>query len=304
MRKKQVTESGRTSRRNGGDEAIKPAPLGKPTNKHMSRAVKTAGPDLSFIVPCYNEEGIVGYTLKRLHSAFTEAGYALELVVVDNGSTDRTGEVVAEFAKTHPLVVVHRVEKNQGYGWGIISGIPLCTAPWIGLIPADGQVDAEDVVRLYEAVVVTDGNVVGKARRRFRMDGLYRKLVSTSYNVFVRMLWPGLGSIDVNGTPKLLPATAIREMELTSRGWLLDPELMIKAHYMGMRVMELNVFSRMRGNGVSHVSTTTCWEFLHNLLYFRFSREWRRNFRKVAEKNLVIGNSASTETIAGGLIQQ
>lgn len=267
----------------------------KPNNRNM--------PDLSFIVPCYNEEEIITYTLKRLHSVFIESGYNLELVVVDNGSTDRTGEVVRKFAKSHTGIVVHRVEVNEGYGWGVINGIPLCTAPWIGIIPADGQVDAEDVVRLYEAVMTTDGNVVGKVRRRFRMDGLYRKLISTSYNVFIRMLWPKLGSIDINGSPKLLPAQAIREMDLSSKGWLLDPELMIKAHYMGMRVMEFNVFSRMRGNGVSHVSTTTCWEFLHNLLYFRFSREWRRNFRKAADRYLDFGKSGAAKITTGGALQ-
>ncbi len=266
-----------------------------------NRNTKTV-PDLSFIVPCYNEEEIVTYTLKRLQSAFADNGYNLELVVVDNGSHDRTGDVVRGFAKTHSSVVVHRVEVNEGYGWGVLSGIPLCTAPWIGIIPADGQVDAEDVVRLYEAVMTTDGNVVGKVRRRFRMDGLYRKFVSTSYNLFIRMLWPRLGSIDINGSPKLLPAKTLREMELKSKGWLLDPELMIKAHYMGLRVMEFNVFSRMRGNGVSHVSTTTCWEFLSNLLYFRFSREWRRNFRKVADNHLVFGKATTSEIGTGGIL--
>ena len=260
-------------------------------------------PDLSFIVPCYNEEEIVKYTLERLLSAFKDSGYELELVVVDNGSTDRTGQVVRKLASKHPFIVQHRVEVNEGYGWGVISGIPHCSAPWIGIIPADGQVDAEDVVRLYQAVMVTNGNVVGKVRRRFRMDGLYRKVVSTSYNLFIRTLWPRLGSIDINGSPKLLPAKAIRDMELSSKGWLLDPELMIKAHYMGMRVMELNVFSRMRGNGVSHVSTTTCWEFLSNLLYFRFSREWRKNFRKVADKNLDFGKVETAKVRAGGVLQ-
>lgn len=261
-------------------------------------------PDLSFIVPCYNEEEIVIYTLNRLLTAFSDAGYNLELVVVDNGSRDRTGLEVRKFATKHPSIVRHRVEVNEGYGWGVISGIPFCTAPWIGIIPADGQVDAEDVVRLYQAVIATDGNVVGKVRRRFRMDGLYRKLVSTSYNVFMRMLWPRLGSIDINGSPKLLPAKAIREMELSSKGWLLDPELMIKAHHMGMRVIEFNVFSRMRGNGVSHVSTTTCWEFLTNLLYFRFSREWRHNFRKAADRHLVFGKAAAAKIGTGGALQQ
>ena len=241
-------------------------------------------PDISLIVPAYNEEAIVGYTLQRLDAAFSDAGYGLELIVVDNGSIDRTREVATEYTKSCRWVVVHRLDKNEGYGGGVLSGIPLCTAPWIGIIPADGQVDAEDVVRLYQAVLTTDGNVVGKARRRFRMDGVYRKIISTSYNLFVRILWPTLDSIDVNGTPKLLPAKALREMALESKGWLLDPELMIKAHYMGMRVLELNVFSRMRGNGVSHVTTTTCWEFFRNLLYFRFSQRWRGRFKEIAEK--------------------
>ena len=207
--------------------------------------------DVSFVLPCYNEEGIVGYTLQRLRSAFEKAGYALELVVVDNGSTDRTGEIINDFASRHDGVICHRIEVNEGYGHGILSGLPLATAPWVGIIPADGQVDAEDVVRLYDAVMTTDGNVLGKVRRRFRMDGLYRKLVSSSYNMFVRMLWPTLESIDINGSPKLLPRDVVRCMGLRSKGWLLDPEIMIKAHYMGLRVMELNVFSRMRGNGVS-----------------------------------------------------
>ena len=254
--------------------------------------------DVSFVIPCYNEEDIVGYTLQRLASAFAKAGHVLELIVVDNGSSDRTGEVISAFASKNEHVIAHRVEVNEGYGFGVLSGLPLATAPWVGIIPADGQVDAEDVVRLYEAVVTTDGNVLGKVRRRFRMDGLYRKIVSTFYNVFVRALWPSLESIDVNGSPKLLPRDAVNNMDLRSRGWLLDPEIMIKAHYMGMHVLELNVFSRMRGNGVSHVRVGTCWEFLQNLLIFRFSREWRRNFHEISGMRLPSGRERIAKSAA------
>ena len=65
-----------------------------------------------------------------------------------------------------------------------------------------------------------------------------------------------------------------------------DPEIMIKAHYMGLCVMEFNVFSRACGNGVSHVNVMTCWEFLRSLLKFRFSREWRRNFHQVSSRRI------------------
>jgi dolichol-phosphate mannosyltransferase len=236
-------------------------------------------PDLSLIVPSYNEEDIIGYTIPRLLNAFDRAGYRLELIAVDNGSWDRTGEIIKDFAAKNPSVVYHRVEVNQGYGHGVLSALPVCTAPWVGIIPADGQVDAEDVVRLLEAAIASDGNIVAKVRRRFRMDGLRRKIVSVAYNLFVQILWPGFGSIDVNGNPKIIPRNLILGLNLQSKGWLLDAEILIKAHYLGVRIIELNVFGRMRGNGISHVRVETCWEFFVSLLAFRFSRKWRREMK-------------------------
>ena len=122
--------------------------------------------------------------------------------------------------------------------------------------------------------------MLGKVRRRFRMDGFRRKVISIVYNMFVRMLWPNLGSLDVNGVPKLLPREALRAMELKSKNWLLDAEIMIKAHSMGLRVLELNVFARMRGTGVSHVRGETIWEFVKSLLLFRFSPGWLRDLKR------------------------
>ncbi len=239
-------------------------------------------PDLSLIMPCYNEEGNLGYSVPRLVRAFQKAGYRLQLITVDNGSRDRTGALITDLAREYAEILPARVEKNIGYGGGVLAGMPLATAPWVGTVAADGQVDAEDLVRLYEACVASDGKVFGKVRRRFRMDGFIRKIISVGYNSYVFLLFPSLGSWDVNGNPRLWPRWAMLEMELESTNWLLDPEMLIKAHYMGLRVLELNVFARMRGNGLSHVRATTCWEFFVHLLAFRFSgrlTQWRRTHR-------------------------
>ena len=127
----------------------------------------------------------------------------------------------------------------------------------------------------YESELATDGKVLAKVRRRFRMDGLLRKIVSTCYNLFVRLLWPRLASIDVNGSPKILRREYLLAMDLKSKEWFLDPELMVKAHYMGLRILEFNAFARMRGSGLSHVRPNTCWEFVRDLLIFRFSGRFR-----------------------------
>jgi len=236
-------------------------------------------PDLSMVIPAYNEAAGIAPVVRRLFEAFEGAGYRLEVIVVDNGSADATGEVIRAEQQRHPGLRLHRVEVNRGYGNGILQGLPLATAEWVGMIPADGQVDAEDVVRLYEAALATDGRIVAKVRRRFRLDGFSRKVVSIGYNLLVLLLWPGIGTLDTNGSPKLLRREDLRTMELSSGGWFLDPELMIKAHYMGLRVLEVNVFARMRGTGLSHVRPSTCWEFLVELLRYRFTGvlgRWRR----------------------------
>jgi glycosyltransferase involved in cell wall biosynthesis len=241
--------------------------------------VTSPAPDISFIMPCYNEQDVLPYTIPQFVQAFERAGHRLELVACDNGSTDRTAAIIHDFVAQGLPVVYHRVEPNEGYGNGVLKSMPRCTAPWIGFIPADGQVDAEDVARLFEVLKHTDPMVMGKVRRRFRMDGLPRKIVSVAYNVFVWCLWPRLGSIDVNGTPKILHRDVIAAMDLRSKEWFLDPEVMVKAHYLGVRVIEMNVFARMRSSGLSHIRAGTCLEFFVNLLRFRFGgalATWRR----------------------------
>ncbi len=237
-------------------------------------------PDVSFIMPCYNEEALVGYTIPRLVNAFQKAGVRLELVACDNGSSDRTGEIINEFVKKGLPVVYHRVDVNQGYGFGILAAVHRCRAPYVGIIPADGQVDAEDVVKVYESVSRADRPVIGKVRRRFRLDGPDRWVVSVIYNFMMIALWPGIGTLDVNGSPKLIPREILEQLELTSKDWMLDPEIMIKARHLGVPVIEMNAFSRMRESGASHVKPQTVLQFLSKLARFKWGGGFRDWYQK------------------------
>jgi glycosyltransferase involved in cell wall biosynthesis len=239
----------------------------------------TVKPELSFIMPCYNEQATIPHSIPQLVKAFEQAGHRIEIVACDNGSSDRTLAIIQKFAADGLPVVPHRVEKNEGYGNGILASIPVCSAPWIGIIAADAQVDAEDAVRLFDVIKFSDGLTLGKVRRRFRMDGFRRKIVSIIYNGLMFLLWPRLGSIDVNGNPKIVHRDVLAAMRLESRDWFIDPEMMIKAHYLGVRVLEMNVFARMRSNGLSHVRPSAMIEFFTNLMRYRFGgalTAWRR----------------------------
>jgi glycosyltransferase involved in cell wall biosynthesis len=224
---------------------------------------------LSLVIPCYDEEEVVERTVRDLFAAFDAAGRRLELIAVDNGSRDRTGEILAGLARDEPRLVLTRVEVNQGYGNGILAALPLARAPWVGLLCADGQVAAEDVARLFALVDPEEGPRLYKVRRRFRRDGLRRKIVSVFYNGLMMVLYPGLGSIDVNGNPKILPREALERMDLVSKDWFLDAEILIKARSLLLKVVEHDVVGHARGGGRSNVRASTCLEFARHLFAYR-----------------------------------
>lgn len=228
-----------------------------------------SAPELSLVMPCYDEEEVVEHTIGDLFAAFDAAGRRLELIAVDNGSRDRTGAILADLARRELRLVVARVEVNEGYGNGILAGLPLARAPWVGLICADGQVAAEDVVRLFAGADPEEGPRLLKVRRRFRRDGIRRKIVSVLYNVLMMVLYPGLGSIDVNGNPKLLPRPALEKMSLVSKDWFLDAEILIQARSLRLPVVEIDVVGHARGGGKSNVRASTCLEFARHLFQHR-----------------------------------
>ena len=236
----------------------------------MMDRVDTGLPDLSLVVPCYNEEQLLDNSVRELVAAFEQHQVRIEIVLVDNGSRDRTGERIDELVAAGLPIVKRVVMVNQGYGNGILVGFAACRGRWVGIVHADSQVEAADVYKIYSLANHSPRPCLVKARRRFRMDGLRRKIVSIFYNLIINILYPGLGSIDVNGSPKLLPHRYLRAMELHSKDWFLDPEIMIKARYLGLPVIEINVLSQMRSGGKSNVNVSTCREFVVNLLLWRW----------------------------------
>lgn len=234
-------------------------------------------PDLSLVLPCYNEEALVRQTATRLIDAFRAAGIDLELVLVDNGSSDATGEIIDEMVAEGLPVVKAAVEVNQGYGLGVLTGLRCSRGRFVGFMCVDDQVHPHDVVRLYEVAAKAKTPKLFKVRRRFRLDGRFRRIVSFAYNMLATLLFGNLGSTDLNANPKILPRAHLEAMKLSSKDWFLDAEVMIKAKRMGLPVYEMNVFALMRAEGVSHVRPATCLEFLRNLVHYRFG-EGRKAF--------------------------
>ena len=240
------------------------------TSKEMSTNPPPI-PDLSLVVPCYNEADVIRNTATRLIKVFQEREVTLELILVDNGSKDATPEIIDQMvAKGLPIVKV-TVPVNQGYGNGVLQGLRVCHGRFVGFTCADGQVEAHDVGKVYDIASNARSPLLVKVRRRFRMDGMVRKIVSIIYNLMTVVLFGDLGSIDINGNPKILPREYMERMSLKSKDWFLDAEVMIKAKRLKLNVFEMNVIAQMREGGKSNVRGSTIKEFLINLFQYRFN---------------------------------
>jgi dTDP-4-dehydrorhamnose 3,5-epimerase-like enzyme len=249
-----------------------------PSVSRTSRTFKV--PDLSLVMPCYNEEECLNATASALAQAFHDEGIDLELVLVNNGSTDRTGRIIDELIADGLPVTKVQIENNVGYGDGILQGLDACRAPLMGYLCADGQVAPADVVRTYQLMEGRAERVMAKVRRRFRQDSWKRKIVSIVYNFMMLGLFGWLGAIDINGSPKIFSRKNFMAMRLRSTDWFLDPEIVLKAKLLGLRTIEIDVEGFARQGGTSNVKRQTILEFLANIFRYRFGsllREWRRD---------------------------
>lgn len=218
---------------------------------------------LSLVLPLYNEESNVEVVAGDLLSTLRAAGLDFELVLVDNGSRDGTGRLIDRLGAANPEVRKVAVAVNQGYGWGILQGLRAATGDVVGYMGGDGQTDPGDVVRVYRKLVDED-LPFAKARRVRRHDGPIRILITLLANVLFMLLFR-LRTTDVNGTPKLLRRELYESLDLESRDWFVDAEVMIKCARRGVKFGEVPVTFGARERGSSNVRFATLVEFLKNI---------------------------------------
>ncbi len=249
-------------------------------------------PDVSIVMPCFNEETAIQTTAPELVEVFQGGGVRLELVLVDNGSADATGEVIDGLvAKGLPITKVS-FEKNQGYGGGILAGLAACRGPVVGFLCADGQVSARDALMAHRLLKGRENRCLVKVRRKFRRDSWRRKIISIIYNGLMQALFGWLGAIDINGSPKLFSRETLEKLDLISRDWFLDPEIIVKARLLGLKVIEVDVEGFARRGGASNVNAAACLEFLKNIARWRLGdplKRWRRGLSAFGKPGAMSG---------------
>lgn len=192
---------------------------------------------LSVFLPCHNEEGNVQRVVKALESELPKMAAQYEIVVVDDGSRDRTREIAERLAFDNPNVKIVHHPINRGYGAAVISGIRACTQPWVVLCDGDGQFEASDIGRLVTEVPEYDV-VVG--RRAYRADPLMRRVNGKAWTMLMR-LFLGIRISDVDCGLKLFRRGLLEKIDLQAKGAMISAELMVQLAGQGANICEVDV---------------------------------------------------------------
>ncbi len=227
-------------------------------------------PALSVILPAFNEEGLLSDAVRRLHAALTELRIAAEIILVNDGSRDRTGAIADALARELPgVIALHQA--NQGIGGAFRTGAARATGDYLILWPADMPADTADLAP-YVAQFGRADVIVGCRRRREGYNPLMR-FNAWLYPRLVRLLF-GLRVRDVNW----IHAYRRREflaIRLTQRGIPMLAEALVRLRDRGASFAEVDVAMKARLGGVpSAARGRVMWRTLTGL--FAFWRAWRR----------------------------
>lgn len=208
---------------------------------------------LSIFYPMWNEEEYVERALaagqracERLVSTGDIGDY--ELIVVDDASTDQTGEIADQLAAADARIRVVHHPRNRKLGGAMKTGFAAATGDLILYTDADLPFDMAELPRAVRLMRDYDADIISAYRFDRTGEGYLRSVYTHVYNLLIRTLFD-VKARDINFAFKLCRASVFDHVELQSEGSFIDAELVIRATRLGYEMLQFGVdyFPRTRG---------------------------------------------------------
>lgn len=204
-------------------------------------------PGIAVALPAYNEAESLPRTIPPVVAALRKVTDDFEIVVVDDGSRDRTADVVRELGRTYPEVRLVPHEENLGYGAAVWTGITSGQKDFIFFTDADGQFDIDEIARFMPYTGEYDLIIGYRSPRR---DPPKRLLFAFGWKILATLLF-GYMARDIDCAFKLFRREVLDHVYVESRGAAFSAELLVKARDRGFRIKELPVTHLPRRAGSS-----------------------------------------------------
>ncbi len=199
----------------------------------------------TLVLPAHNEAENIEPVVRQALLVLPEYFDTFEVIVVNDGSRDSTGEIVDRLAREDARVRVIHHKKNRGYGGALTSGFKASTGDHVMFMDADRQFDISDIERLYPFI---PSHEIVAGFRMMRQDELHRRVFAEVFNLIVRVLF-GVHLRDIDCAFKIFDGDLIRSLDLSSPGALINTEIQAKARRQGARLQQVGVrhFPRIAG---------------------------------------------------------
>jgi glycosyltransferase involved in cell wall biosynthesis len=208
------------------------------------------------VLPCYNESKSLETLIKRAAEAAIEAGYSeksFQLVLVQNGSKDDSSRVMDEL-KMGSLGKWFRkvdISVNEGYGYGIFSGLKNTTAKFVGWSHADQQCDPRDAFTCLKLLIESKNNEVTLVKGvRFGRNWKDR-IISWVFSIFANLIL-GLKGDEINAQPKVFHRSLVSQIHQPPKNFSFDLYVLYRAQKLGFTFLTVPVLFPPRVHGFSN----------------------------------------------------
>jgi dolichol-phosphate mannosyltransferase len=198
---------------------------------------------LSLVIPCYNEEKTLPGCLQRV-LAIAQPDLALEIIIVDDGSTDQGPKIAAEWAQKYPEIKIFQQEFNQGKGAALRRGFKEATGDYVVVQDADLEYDPRELKAMLEPFLKHGADaVIGS---RFWGTGSHRVLYFWHYagNKFLTLLsnaFTGLNLTDMETCYKMFRREVIQSIAIEENRFGFEPEIIAKLARKKLNIYEVGV---------------------------------------------------------------
>ncbi len=234
---------------------------------------------LSIVLPAHNEEANVDGIVHEVLDVVQKWTMDYEIILVNDGSTDRTGEIARMLLKQIPQLRLVEHFPSRHYGGALKAGFAAATKELIAFLPADRQFVFSEIDRLLDKM--NDADIVSGCRTN-RRDNLIRRCCGFSWNVLVRVLF-GYLCQDIDCGFKLFRREILEHVKLITDGNPIDTELLAGAKARGYRIAEVQTTHLPRtagkAKGVDFMVALRAFRDLP-LFRLRLSRELLEERRK------------------------
>ncbi len=228
---------------------------------------------LSIIIPAYNEEKTIKAIVDKVLEVPLPQGVSKEVVVVDDGSRDRTLEVLKNLPKDSRLKIFNH-EKNQGKTAGILTGIKAAGGDYILIQDADLEYSPDNYSILLKPIldgkvkVVYGSRFLGRKERMEWINEFANRFSNVSFNLFY-----GHYLTDINTCYKIFPREVFNKIIITSKRFVFETELTAKLVRCGYKILEVPIeyTARSRQEG-KKINWRTAVEMYWGIIQYRFGR--------------------------------